>query len=351
MTNKINSKTVLFVALAIVLVFGAISIMPEKASAYYGYYGSPFGSYIGSQYGYGSTYVSPVVIPQPVYVQQPVIVQQPIVVQQPVVYPVVPPLAVSCSASVTYNSNYSIAAIVWTANPSGGNGYYSYSWTGTDGLTGSSKSVYYNYSIPGPKYASVTVHSAGQSITRSCAPVTVSQPYYPVQPVIYQPSPTYVAPAPLNVACYVDPTNAKTNQPINWTAEVTGGVAPYTYSWTGSDNLTGSQSSIIKYYSKTGSKSAIVTVTSADGRTGVKACSNAINITSSYVAPVKKTVAKEPAKVVVVEKPVVVEPTNSNNTANSLFSLQNVPWGWVAILIILILFFTVMYLIFNRKKI
>jgi Mg2+ and Co2+ transporter CorA len=31
--------------------------------------------------------------------------------------------------------------------------------------------------------------------------------------------------------------------------------------------------------------------------------------------------------------------------------LKNVPWGWVAILIILVLFATVVYLIFNRPKI
>jgi Mg2+ and Co2+ transporter CorA len=34
-----------------------------------------------------------------------------------------------------------------------------------------------------------------------------------------------------------------------------------------------------------------------------------------------------------------------------LFSLQNIPWGWVAILIILVLFATVLYLLFNKEKI
>jgi hypothetical protein len=31
--------------------------------------------------------------------------------------------------------------------------------------------------------------------------------------------------------------------------------------------------------------------------------------------------------------------------------LSNIPWGWVAVLIILVLFGTVLYLLFNKHKI
>ena len=37
-------------------------------------------------------------------------------------------------------------------------------------------------------------------------------------------------------------------------------------------------------------------------------------------------------------------------SAASLFSLANIPWGWVSILVILLLFATVLYLIFNKSK-
>lgn len=358
MKNTNNSK-IAFVALAIMLVFGVIAIMPESANAGYGYhddyyYGSPYGTPIGTQYGYGYSY-SPVVVTRPVYVTQPIYVTQPVVVSQPVVVvqqPVVQyqSIAASCSASVSYSNN-GIATVIWSVNPSGGNGYYNFSWSGTDGLMGSSRSAYYNYSRPGLKYASVNISSAGHTITVNCSPVNIAYPQPIYQPVYQQPVYQVASVANnrnLDIGCFADPTNAKINQPVNWSVEVTGGIAPYTYSWSGSDNLSGNQSSIIKYYSTSGSKSAIVTVTSADGLTGVKACSNAITIASAYKAPVKKVV-KAPEAPVVVVTPSPAPLTSSS--AASLFSLANVPWGWVAILIILVLFFTVMYLIFNRKKI
>lgn len=330
------------------LVFGVITILPGNANAYYDYYPSPFGSYDSYQYGYNSVYTSPIIVQQPVYTAQPVYVTQPVVVQQPIVQ--YQSLNATCSASAVYNQNYYTASVTWTVNPTGGNGYYNYSWSGTDGLSGSSRSVYYNYSTYGLKYASVNVYSNGQSINVNCSPVNINQPIYQTayQP-IYQSS--LATNRDLDIGCFADPVNATVNQPVNWSAEVTGGVAPYTYSWSGSDSLSGNQSSVVKYYSNSGSKNAIVTVTSADGRTGVKACSNALAIADPYKASLAKTV-KAVDEVAVTKTPTTPVSTNANSlTAASLFSLNNVPWGWVAVLIILVLFFTVMYLLFNRKKI
>jgi len=356
--NKIIKFNIVFVALAVMLVFGA---MPSNASAQY----NPYGTYINSQYGYGynTEYYSPTVVVRPVYIEQPV-------------YYTYPALTVSCSANISYYpSNYSIASVTWTANAYGGNGYYSYSWSGTDGLSGSNRTAYNSHASPGLKYAYVTVYSAGQSITQACSPVNIVFPYQPT--VVYQPvvqpvyRPAIVQATPvynpyqnrnsLDIGCFVDPTNAKVDQPVTWTAEVTGGIGPYTYSWTGSDNLNGSQSSVIKYYSTPGSKSAIVTVTSADGKTGVKACSNGLTIASAYKAPAKKTVAAPVAPVVTKNTDTTAvsnsvnsvneNKANTNTSVANLLTLNNVPWGWVSVIIILILFFTVMYLLFNRKKI
>jgi hypothetical protein len=54
-------------------------------------------------------------------------------------------------------------------NVYGGNGLYTYSWSGTDGLYGYNSSAYMTYNTPGTKYAYMTVYSNGQSVTRTCS--------------------------------------------------------------------------------------------------------------------------------------------------------------------------------------
>ncbi len=308
---------------------------------------------------------------QPIYIQQPVIQQpvyvqpQPVYIQQPVIQPVyIAPLTVSCTANNSYNGGYNNYnnsynngynngynnynngynnSVTWTAYASGGNGGYSYSWSGTDGLYGNGQSINFNYNNAGSKNAYVTVYSNGQSVTQSCTTYVSGPQIVYQQPIIQQPiiqQPSYN----LNIGCYVDPMNARVNQPVTWSVEVTGGMAPYSYTWSGSENLTGSQSSVTKFYDYPGAKNAIVTVTSADGRTGTRACSNSLTVAGAT----KSYAYKAPVKVVQVP---VVQTDNSNQTAASIFSLSNVPWGWVAILIILVLFVTVMYLLLNKQKI
>ncbi len=241
------------------------------------------------------------------------------------------PLSVSCSAQVT-SAGYG-TSVRWNAFVSGGTGSYGYSWTGTDGLVGSAQSVYRTYTVSGQKYASVTVWSGGQTVTRNCTNnVTVGNygGYYPY--------PT--SQGGLDIACYSDPRTVTVNQPATWITEVSGGIAPYTYSWTGTDGLTGSASSITKYYAAPGSKSAIVTITSVDGRSETRACSTSITVRSAY----------EPVQQPVVQ-PDQDQDEDTSLSAAALFSLKNVPWGWVAILVILVLFGTIIYLIYNRPKI
>jgi hypothetical protein len=250
-----------------------------------------------------------------------------------------PALYVTCSASTLYaNSGNSVT---WSAYPSGGSGVYSYSWSGTDGLYGVSQSMYYTYPIPGLKTASVTIYSNGQTMTANCGNVNVGGYYGGVIPVV-----TGSNNSGLDVACYADPSTVRVNQPVTWRAEVTGGVGSYTYTWTGSDGLGGTDSTAIKYYTSTGDKSAIVSVKSADGKTATRACSTSVTVRSATAA----------APTQPVQQPVQQVQPNTNQNSNglsaaALFSLKNVPWGWVAILIILVLFATVVYLIFNRPKI
>lgn len=262
----------------------------------------------------------------------------------PQTYTYYSPLSVTCNVSNTYANVGN--SVTWNAYPSGGNGSYSYSWTGTDGLYGSSQSVYRTYPYAGLKTASVTVYSNGQSMTQYCGSVNVGGYVYGTAYNSYNYNSNINSNNGLDVACYVDPTSARINQPVTWRAEVTGGIAPYTYSWTGSNGVSGSDSSLIKYYDTVGEKNAIVTIRSADGKTATRACTTALTVRgTSTVAPAAPARPVQP----------VIQPTNDQNndslSAATLFSLKNVPWGWVAILVILVLFATVVYLIFNRQKI
>ncbi len=243
------------------------------------------------------------------------------------------PLSVSCSVdSSAVNTGRSVR---WNAFVSGGSGSYNYSWNGTDGLSGSSRSVTRSYNNPGIKYASITVWSGGQSVTQSCTnSVNVGGYYtgYPVYPVSTNNS-------GLDIACYSDPRTVSINQPATWITEVTGGIAPYTYTWSGTDDLSGTTGSVVKYYSTAGNKTAIITVRSADGRSETRACSTSITVRGAGNITPAPTVNNGS------------DDSDNGLSAAALFSLKNVPWGWVAVLIILVLFGTVIYLLFNRPKI
>lgn len=80
-------------------------------------------------------------------------------------------LSGSCQASPA--TAYTGQAVVWTASANGGNGYYSYSWNGTDALFSTDKSPTKTYSTAGTKTASVTITSNGTNITKQCGSVNI----------------------------------------------------------------------------------------------------------------------------------------------------------------------------------
>ncbi len=202
--------------------------------------------------------------------------------------------------------------------------------------------------------------------------------YYPTTPVYNYPT-TVVVPSynyyytPLSVSCRVNTTFSPAGSYVTWTAYPAGGYSNYgyTYRWSGTDNIYGSTNSISTYYATPGVKYAYVTVYS-NGQSATAYCSNTVTVgvpivnynPNYYVQPVTYT---QPVikKTVYITKEVVVKATPTPTpvvavvtptptplqTASSLFSLQNVPWGWVGILVILILIGVIFYLIFNRKKI
>ena len=68
---------------------------------------------------------------------------------------------------------------------------------------------------------------------------------------------------PISGSCSPTPATTITNEPITWnTSNISGGIGGYGYFWSGTDNLSGSGSTVTKSYSTTGPKSANVTVSS-----------------------------------------------------------------------------------------
>jgi len=76
-------------------------------------------------------------------------------------------MAANCYANP--QTSYIGNPITWYVSASGGNGYFSYSWTGSDQLYSTNNSVSHTYYSSGQKTATVTVTSNGTSITKQCS--------------------------------------------------------------------------------------------------------------------------------------------------------------------------------------
>ncbi|MEK7063243.1 MAG: CARDB domain-containing protein [Patescibacteria group bacterium] len=77
---------------------------------------------------------------------------------------------VSCTVNTGTGGGYGMVGtpVTWTAAPLYGPGAYTYSWSGTDSLSGSTNAVQKTYTTSGQKEATVTVTSGGLSISTEC---------------------------------------------------------------------------------------------------------------------------------------------------------------------------------------
>lgn len=156
-------------------------------------------------------------------------------------------------------------AVIFSVVPTGWNGTYTYSWTGTDSLTGNTASVTKSYTTPGTKTATVSVTSGDQTKTLVLSSTVAASPLV------------------VNIVSTATTSVPKTNQDIVYTANVSGWTPPYTYNWSGSDSLTGSTSRITKKYLTAGTKTVTLTVRSSNGLTQTKTIT--INVTSPPLPP------------------------------------------------------------------
>ena len=87
--------------------------------------------------------------------------------------------------------------------------------------------------------------------------------------------------APMGVSCAPDVSTAGVNQPVTWSATVTNAPGPVTYSWSGTDGLSGIAASVVKLYQTEGTKTARVRVTYTPSSAPVAPVTNPSNPAST----------------------------------------------------------------------
>src|SRR3989338_3455522 len=137
-------------------------------------------------------------------------------------------LSVSCAPS-TLRSGVG-QTITWFSSVSGGQGTYLYSWGGTEGLSGNTSAVSKAYPTSGEKSAILTVTSGTRQVTVSCGSMLVGGSATN--------SFTYQA-GGFGASCYATPERAAPGESVTWVAILSGITASTSYTWDGTDGLTG----------------------------------------------------------------------------------------------------------------
>jgi hypothetical protein len=89
-------------------------------------------------------------------------------------------------------------------------------------------------------------------------------------------------PPEITVTCSGTPTTATASSTVvTWSATAAGGTGGYTYNWKGTENLSGSASSVSKIYASAGSATSSVTVTSRGAADVTKNCSVAGSLSNA----------------------------------------------------------------------
>ncbi|MEK7644858.1 MAG: hypothetical protein AAB391_00840 [Patescibacteria group bacterium] len=148
------------------------------------------------------------------------------------------------------------AIATWrTTNVAGGNGAYTYTWSGSDveGPKGNASTASNKYTTPGIKYGDVSVSSGGRTLVVICPEISVAPEPDPLPP-------------DLAVAVTASPATAYVNEAISWASVVDGcsdaRYTPCTYAWSGDGSISGSDTNTSTSYPTAGTKTGTLTVTS-----------------------------------------------------------------------------------------
>ena len=208
-------------------------------------------------------------------------------------------LSVTCAVSTS--TPITGGTVTWLASASGGTGSYTFSWSGTDALTGTSGSVSKVYTTAGVKTASVSASFGGSSASCSSSIIVTSAPApacsdgvdndgdgsidFPADIGCASGSDTDESNIPLSASCSVAPTAGSTGSAFTWTVVPAGGVTGiYTFTWSGTDGLFGSATTTTKSYLTAGTKTGSVTVT-ADTETIALSCANSAVVSGPTIPP------------------------------------------------------------------
>ncbi len=264
-------------------------------------------------------------------------------------------LKASCYPS---NTNVDVGdSITWRATVSGGDGDYSYNWTGSDSLRSRSSQASVRYNSSGNKGVTLRINSGdGQTITRDCGTVSVKgdDTYSYNNTYNNNYNNTYAYGSALTASCYPSTNSARVGQSVSWGAAATGGNGIYTYTWGGVDGVTGYASDIFKAYTYAGNKTAYVTVTSG-GNSVTAQCSSGIYVSNSGNGSgtgtgVKSSDTKVDGGTTASSNSSTKYTANSRLSAAAAYALDHIPWGVISWLLVFILICIIIYLTLYRHK-
>lgn len=211
--------------------------------------------------------------------------------------------------------------VTWFSSVAGGTGSYLYTWSGTEGLAGNSITAQKAYATRGEKIATLTVTSGNRLITVSCGSVIVGSGSF---------GGSSFGQGGFGASCYAIPERAALGENVTWLSLVSGITASTTYSWDGTDGLSGDRPLVSKTYATAGHKVAMLTVTNGNDRI-IAPCTNAVAVgIKPPVAPQKPAVLstppKEPAQTVALEVEGLCAPSSSKAVSG-----EKVQWRAVAV--------------------
>ncbi len=168
-----------------------------------------------------------------------------------------PPLVGSCS--VTASGTPTGFTLSFNSSISGTATTTSYLWEGSEGLSGNTSSITKNYTTPGSKTATLTVQSGGRSLTFNCAGSIDTQS---------------VATTTQSFSAGCSPSVSGRN--VSWNSNSTFNTGEYSYTWTGTDGLNSTSTTVQKIYDTDGKKTANLTITGR-GQTHTFMCETVVS--------------------------------------------------------------------------
>jgi PKD repeat protein len=173
-----------------------------------------------------------------------------------------PPLG----ASINYSPTSPVAGqiITFSASATGGVSPYSYSWSFGDGSTGIGQFTSHSYSAQGTYTVTVTAADSAS----------------PAQTVTSTRSVVVSAPPPLTISFSYSPSNPVAGSPVTFTSSETGGVPPYSLSWSFGDGTTGNSGSAGHTYTSSGAYTVMFTVKDSASPQNTQTTSQTITVSA-----------------------------------------------------------------------